>query len=56
VQVNGKLRGQLQIAPGTDNATVEALAKADPNVAKYLEGQTIKKLIVVPNKLVSIVV
>ncbi len=56
VQVNGKVRGQIQTAPNTDEAKLKELCFADTNVAKYLENQTIKKFIVVPNKLVSIVV
>jgi len=56
VQVNGKLRGQISAAPGTAREVLEALAQADPNVARFLIGQTIKKVIVVPDKLVNVVV
>lgn len=56
VQVNGKVRGKMQIAPDTDADTVKAQAKALAGVAKYLETGEIKKEIVVPNKLVNIVV
>ncbi len=55
IQVNGKLRGKVTVAPGTDKATVEALAMADPNVQRFIEGQTVRKVIVVPNRLVNIV-
>ncbi|MBI3773502.1 MAG: leucine--tRNA ligase [Gammaproteobacteria bacterium] len=56
VQVNGKLRGKVQVAVNADKATVEAAALAEPNVARFIEGQTIAKVIVVPGKLVNIVV
>lgn len=55
VQVNGKLRGRLSIAVDTDNETVEAEAMALENVVKHIEGKTIRKVIVVKNKLVNIV-
>jgi len=56
LQVNGKLRGQLSVAPGTPREELETLAKADANVARFIEGQLIKKVIVVADKLVNIVV
>ncbi len=56
VQVNGKLRGRIKVPVEADNATVESLAKADENVQRFIEGKPIRKLIVVPKKLVNIVV
>ncbi len=56
VQVNGKLRGRITVPVEADNATVEALAKADVNVQRFIEGKPIRKLIIVPKKLVNIVV
>ncbi|MBI5462247.1 MAG: leucine--tRNA ligase [Gammaproteobacteria bacterium] len=56
VQVNGKVRGRVKVPAEADNATVEALAKADENVQRFIEGKPIRKLIVVPKKLVNIVV
>ena len=56
VQVNGKLRGRITVPLEADNATVEALAKADANVQRFIEGKPIRKLIVVPKKLVNIVI
>jgi leucyl-tRNA synthetase len=56
VQVNGKLRGQLEVAPGTDKATLEALARHEPNVVRFIDGAVVKKVIVVPDKLVNLVV
>lgn len=55
VQVNGKVRGKMEVAVGTDNATLIANAKALEGVAKFITGE-IKKEIVVPNKLISFVV
>ncbi|HPF72323.1 MAG: leucine--tRNA ligase [Rhodanobacteraceae bacterium] len=55
VQVNGKLRGTIEVAPDTAKDAIEAMAQAEPNVAKFLEGQTIRKVIVVPGKIVNIV-
>ncbi|UXI69917.1 leucine--tRNA ligase [Tahibacter amnicola] len=55
VQVNGKLRGQIEVAVAADKAECERLALADPTVARFLDGQTVKKVIVVPGKIVNIV-
>ena len=55
VQVNGKVRGKMEVAPNSDPETLKAQAKQIETVAKYLTGE-IKKEIVVPNKLVNIVV
>ncbi|HEY0862033.1 MAG TPA: class I tRNA ligase family protein, partial [Pseudoxanthomonas sp.] len=55
VQVNGKLRGTIEVAADAPRDQVEALAKAEPNTAKFLEGLTIRKVIVVPGKIVNIV-
>jgi leucyl-tRNA synthetase len=56
IQVNGKMRDKLQVANNTPNATLEAMALASEKVQAYLAGNTPTKVIVVPNKLVSIVV
>lgn len=55
VQINGKVRGKMEIAAGSDNATIIAAAKELEGIDKFLTGE-IKKEIVVPNKLVSFVV
>ena len=55
VQVNGKLRGRIQVPADADRACVEALALADDNVRRHVEGQSVKKVVVVPGKLVNIV-
>ena len=56
VQVNGKLRGTIDIAKDAPKEEVEELAKANENVKKFTEGLEIVKVIVVPNKIVNIVV
>jgi leucyl-tRNA synthetase len=56
VQVNGKLRGVIQVPADADNAALEAAARASEKIQPFLEGKTIKKVIVVPRKLVNIVV
>ncbi|MGO2225827.1 MAG: class I tRNA ligase family protein, partial [Psychrobacter celer] len=55
VQVNGKMRGKMDVAPNSDPEQLKAQARALEGVAKFLTGD-IKKEIVVPNKLVNIVV
>jgi len=55
VQVNGKLRGTIEVAANASKEEAEALALAQPNVASFLEGQTVRKVIVVPGKIVNIV-
>ncbi len=55
VQVNGKVRGKISAATDADKQTVEDIAKSNDNVQRFLEGVTIRKVIVVPNKLVNIV-
>ena len=55
VQVNGKVRGKMTVPTDSDKDSVQAQALALPTVAKFITGD-VKKIIVVPNKLVSIVV
>jgi leucyl-tRNA synthetase len=55
VQVNGKLRGTLDVARDLDKAAVENAALALPQVLRWLEGQPPRKVIVVPNRIVNIV-
>ena len=55
VQVNGKLRATIELAANASKEEAEALARAQPNVAAFLEGQTVRKVIVVPGKIVNIV-
>jgi leucyl-tRNA synthetase len=56
VQVNGKLRGRVSVPADADKEAVEKLAIADANVQRFVEGKDIRKLIVVPGRLVNIVV
>jgi leucyl-tRNA synthetase len=56
IQVNGKLRGSMTVAKDADRTTIETLALQQPAVQKYLEGVSVKKVIVVPSKLVNVVV
>jgi leucyl-tRNA synthetase len=55
IQVNGKLRGTLEAAPDAPRETIEAAALAEPAVARFLQGQVVRKVIVVPGKIVNIV-
>jgi leucyl-tRNA synthetase len=56
LQVNGKLRGALQVAAGLDRPGIEAAALAHPDCIKFCEGKTPQKIIVVPGRLVNVVV
>jgi len=56
VQVKGKVRGKIEVAADADNATVEAAALTNENVQRFIDGAPIRKVIVVPQKLVNIVI
>jgi len=56
VQVNGKVRGRLEVPSNATDEEVEKLALSDKNVKAYVDGKEIKKVIVVKNRLVNIVV
>ena len=56
VQVNGKLRSRIEVPSGADEDSVRAAAEAEPNVQRFLEGRTVRKVIHVPDKLLNIVV
>jgi leucyl-tRNA synthetase len=55
-QVNGKLRSKLNVPRGTGRGELERQAREDPKVTVHLDGKAIRKVIVVPDKLVNIVV
>ena len=55
VQVNGKVRGKIQVSATTGEADIKATALANENVQKFLEGLTVQKVIVVKGRLVNIV-
>jgi leucyl-tRNA synthetase len=56
VQVNGKLRARISVAADADERSVRDAALADPNVQKFVGSAAIRKVIVVPGKLVNVVV
>ena len=56
VQVNGKVRGQIDVAADASQGDILDKAKHEENVARHLDGKTVRKEIYVPNKLVNIVV
>ena len=56
VQVNGKLRDRITVAAGASNDAIEQAALASDNVARFVEGKEIKKIVIVPKRLVNIVV
>ena len=56
VQVQGKLRGTIQVPTDSDEQTVVAAARANEKVAKALEGMRVVKTILVKNKLVNLIV
>ncbi|WP_404840919.1 class I tRNA ligase family protein [Alkalilimnicola ehrlichii] len=56
VQVNGKLRGQIQVPADADKAACEAAALSEPNVKRFIEGKSLARVIVVPGRLVNLVV
>ncbi len=56
VQVNGKLRGQVNVSKDASKETIEQTVLNNEHVQKFIEGQAIKKIIVVPGRLVNIVV
>jgi leucyl-tRNA synthetase len=56
VQVNGKLRGSIRVPKSADKEAIQLLAVANCNVQKFISGQAIKKIVVVPGRLVNLVV
>jgi leucyl-tRNA synthetase len=56
VQVNGKLRSRFQVATNTEEETIKDMALSDERIQKFIDGKGIKKIILVKNKLVNIVV
>jgi leucyl-tRNA synthetase len=56
VQVNGKLRGRVSVPADADRDAIEAAARADEKIAALLKGKAIRKVVVVPGKLVNFVV
>ncbi len=55
IQINGKLRSKIEVAADASKEEIEREAFADPNAARYLNGLTVRKVVVIPGKLVNIV-
>jgi leucyl-tRNA synthetase len=55
VQVNGKMRGKIEVPADADRQAVETTARNNENVRRFTAGLTVRKVIVVPGKLVNIV-
>jgi leucyl-tRNA synthetase len=56
VQVNGKLRGEVQVAASANDSEIRETAARDPKISGWLQGRTIKKVVVIPKRLVNFVV
>ena len=55
VQVNGKRRAEITIAADADNQTVEQAALSDEGVKRHIDGKTVRKIVIVPGRIVNIV-
>jgi leucyl-tRNA synthetase len=55
VQVNGKLRATIEVAKDAPKDQIEQAALALPNVQAQIEGKTIRKVVVVPGKIINVV-
>ena len=56
VQVNGKVRGRITVAADAQNEAIETAALSEPNVQKFIADKPVRKVIIVPGKLVNVVV
>ncbi|MEW4981825.1 MAG: leucine--tRNA ligase [Cycloclasticus sp.] len=56
IQVNGKLRSKITVAADADKESIEKQALSEENVGKFIDGKTVRKVIIVPKKLVNIVI
>ena len=56
VQINGKVRATITLPKDMDLKAAEAAALSDPGVQRALDGKSVKKIIVVPNRIVNVVV
>jgi leucyl-tRNA synthetase len=54
--VGGKTRGRVIVARNAGEADVVAAARAEPQIAKFLEGKAVRKVVYVPNRLLNLVV
>jgi leucyl-tRNA synthetase len=55
VQVNGKVRGRIEVAPDASREVIEAMVMGEENVQKHIADKPVRKIIVVPGKLVNVV-
>ncbi|HEX5636775.1 MAG TPA: class I tRNA ligase family protein, partial [Gammaproteobacteria bacterium] len=56
IQVNGKLRGKIEVPVNADKTLIEKMALENPNVTAFIDGKELKKIIVVPGRLINLVV
>ena len=56
VQINGKRRGEIRAAVGADEATVQKMVLADEAIQRHLQGVNVRKIIVVKDRIINIVV
>jgi leucyl-tRNA synthetase len=56
IQINGRVRGRITVSANASNGELEQAALADPKIKRYLEGSSIRKVIVVPGKLINVVI
>ena len=56
VQINSKIRGKINVSADADKAEIEAAALNNPEIAALLDGKSVKKVIIVPNRLVNLIV
>ena len=56
LQVNGKVRQKVQVASGVSDEDLKLLSLSEPRIQEWIQGKEIKKVIIVPKKLVNIVV
>lgn len=56
MQVNGKRRAEIRVPKGADRATIEAAALADPAIRRVLDGRPPRRVVVVPDRIVNLVV
>jgi leucyl-tRNA synthetase len=54
--VNGKKRGDVRVPRDADRQTIETIVLSNPGVQKFVSGQSVKKVVVVPGRLVNVVV
>ena len=55
IQINGKLRGKIEVPASASKEEVEQLALTEQNIVRHLEGLTVRKVVVIPGKLVNVV-